>query len=174
MATVSEDNWAVLCRTPPWTPLRDLNGDAILVERNLYRVGRSAYAVAVPITQDLVEGDPRAPFLTIIYWAPSDGAARRVALNRVDTDDGATGMPPQSLCVRVGVPTYSSILEAGRLNAKGGPTERATYASDGRFVHKVIDLENRRFCFRGVDVDDAETPYAIGVVLLSLRETKTH
>jgi hypothetical protein len=165
MPPLSENEWTMLRQTPAWTSLRDFKEEASLIGRGLYRIGAKAYALAVPITRDLLEGDPRAPFLTRIYWAPSDGAAERAALNRVDLDDGASGSPPQSLCASTGCPTYRSLLEFGRLEAKGGPTERATYASDGRFVHKVIDLGDRHFYFRKLDVDDAEVPYAIGVVL---------
>ena len=165
MAAMNEGDWSKLCHLPAWIPICELDWDTTLVESDVYRIGEGAYALAQPITRDLREGDPRAPFLTVLYWAPSDGAVRRVALNHIDDDDGAEATPPRVLWMNAELPTYGVLLRAGRAHAEEGCTERATYAADGRFVHKVIDFGNRQFYFRQVDVNLSERPYAVGVLL---------
>lgn len=161
MATMRDDDWKALRAVPAWTPLRDLGWQTTHVGSELYYLGDSTYVLAQPITRSLETGHPDAPFVTMLFWATSHGAARRAALNQVDADDGATGAPPAVLCPTTDLPTYRALLEAARSHGKRRIIERATYAADGRFVHKLIDFLESQFYFRKVEIDPGEMPYVI-------------
>jgi hypothetical protein len=165
MATVNQADWSRLSRVRAWTPLREITESVQPIHDDLYRVVDELYVLATPITRDLQEGDQRAPFVTMLFWAPSDGAARRAALNAIDVDDGAFGTPPSVLWTNSEPPTYSLLLRSAGALGEGGQAERATYAEDGRFVHKVIDTGSCRFYFRERVVHGAERPYAVGMIL---------
>jgi hypothetical protein len=134
------------------------------VRDDLYSLGEEAYVLALPHTYDFRSDAPGAPFVTMLYWAPSLGAAQRAALNRVDLDDLAQGPVPDHFGVELGEVTYGSLRVSPR-QRKSGLRERATYDASGRFVHKVIDLGDRQLLFRDLEISEAERAYAIAIVL---------
>lgn len=160
MAAVVDWN---LYRTVAWeTPIRALAPHPTAIGPELYRIADEVYALAFPDrSEGTLQGEP--PFVSILYWAASDGAARRAAIRDVDSDDGAVSPPPAALWGEAGAPDYRSLRAYGRASRPGGILERASYRMDGRFIHGVLDLGATEYYFREPEIDDGAVPYAIAL-----------
>lgn len=151
----------------PWgTPLSKIikvpNSDLFL-SSSAYRIDHEIYLGLSPFRPGSLEKDPSGPFATGVVWAVSDGALRRALLMEIEADDGATASAPEDLLPENGATTYSTILK-GLRNAKPRVCqEKAAYriASDGLFVHRIIETEQFSFFFRKVEHDDSDLPYVI-------------
>ena len=78
-------------------PLREVSGPTRQLAENLYSIGPELY-VFVHEMNSRFEHDPvGGPFVTLAIWAPSDGAARRAALDDLQADDGAEAPVPESV-----------------------------------------------------------------------------
>lgn len=163
MAAVVQD-WNRLRQVRCWTSLTSISPGAQLVSENLYLIGNDAYALALPSAFGVeVSRDAPPPFVTVLYWARSNGAACRAAQGRIDADDGASGVPPKELWPGKEEPTYVGVRSVARKLGLRTLLERGTYASDGRFIHLVVSVAGLDFCFRENVVQPSDTPYAVGL-----------
>jgi hypothetical protein len=163
----SAADWTHWMEFKAWTPLRDAKLQANLIAEGLYRIGPHAYAVVVEYNESLEPKDPRAPFIALLMWAPSDGAAKRAALGVAELDDGVVGNPPPEIALGEANATYERMLRAKGPGAISPPVREATYRGkpDRNFVHRVINFGRLEFYFRGRDPDPNERAYAVKVKL---------
>lgn len=163
MATITPD-WDRLRALPCWTPLVEVSEAARSLGSNLYQLGEETYALALPeIYGSKAPKGQRAPFVTVVYWAASDGSARRAAGCDVDADDGGTGIPPVALWPSETPPTYGELTVVARQLGRGGIVERATYGNRGQFVHIVVAVNRHEYCFRKNVLRASDTPYAVSL-----------
>jgi hypothetical protein len=144
-----------------WTPIEEAVSTVIAVEDKLFQIGPTQYVICTPYREDLVSV-PGGHFVTVLYWATSEGAARRAVLHQIERDDRQAGMPPAELIPSPDATSYGEILDKLRLGAVPF-RESASYriATDGAFIDRRISTQTQSFHFRGRDDDDGETCYAI-------------
>ena len=135
-----------------------------LVEQTLFKIGDQQYAFTVPRNRAL-EKAPEAPFITAVIWASDDGAAQRASMKAIEEDGLSVSEPPRELLPDSQARTYSELVAI--LRKMGTVREYATYriASDGAFVHRVVESGNHSYFFRGRDAKADELPYAIRIGL---------
>lgn len=164
MAAVPLD-FSALANTAAWTPLQDLSSTWTLVAENVVRVGDGMYVHTVDHDRALVLGHAAAPFVTLAYWAPSVGAALRLSRGMVEKDDGISSpLYPSGLLPAGTTWTYQGILTAARQMGKS-IMEHAEYNRHGRFIHRLISVDNVSLAFRGRGPGPEERPYGIIVRL---------
>ena len=136
--------------------------DAFL-SSSVYKVGQGVYLTLSAFKPSGLERAAE-PNVVGTLWAPDDGAVRRALLMDVEADNGAIAAPPPTFLPSPDVrANYGAIFDS----LKGGKPrvlqEFAAYriATDGRFIHRVIETERCCYYFRGARDDDAEAPYAI-------------
>ncbi len=155
-------NWSKLLTVRCWTPIETLEIKSVLVAGNLFRVSDNCYLTAVGHNAQLKTS--RSPLVTIAIWAESEGAARRACLGEIEADVARTGLSIPEQILLPGKPaTYGEIV-ATLYNARNGTfIESAVYriASDGAFIHRVLHVGRREFCFRSLKEHKDEIPYAI-------------
>ncbi|MBB3827336.1 hypothetical protein [Xanthomonas arboricola] len=91
-----------------------------------------------------------------------EGAARRAFNRQVELDDG-TFLNVGELGIGLGEgSTYADIINFAQENGCKVVQETAAYriATDGAFIHKMIETENWIFYFRSMECCDDELPYA--------------
>ena len=153
-------DWSALMTNTKWIPLRDSGIQIPHVIDGLTQLDEQTFAVVVPHDAGFRPDAPDAPFISALVRAPDISAARRAVLLEVEGDRGcALAALPEELAA--GRLTYRGLLE--RLTQSGeGAREFASYraASDGAFVHRVVESGNLSFYFRDVGNPD-EIAYAI-------------
>lgn len=157
-----------LVRLPRGTLLSEVvqqpSADAFL-SSSIYRVGAGMYLNISPFRPGSLEKDPSGPFVTGIVLAAGDGAARRALLMDIESDEGETMSVLADFLPSSGVAsvTYGEILRGLKNDKPRACQEKAAYriASDGRFIHRMIETERFSFFFRSPEHDDSEAPYAI-------------
>lgn len=136
----------------------------------IYRMDAGIYLRASPFRPGSLEKDPSGPFVNGIVLAAGDGSARRALLMDVESDDGKTMSIPATFLPSGGVAatTYGEILRGLKQEKPRVCQETAAYriASDGRFIHRMIETERLLFLFRNPEHDDSEAPYAIVIKLV--------
>jgi hypothetical protein len=155
--------WRQLMIIPEWTPMRDLDFPMRELQEKLHQFTETVYGMTMPykrITSDRVQD---GPFLTAVLWACSEGAARRVGLREIESDDGIIISPPSELLPYRDGPTYEAIEHGLRSLGCTGVAEHIGYRflPDGAFVHRSIDSAEACYYFRSRREDDGELPYAI-------------
>lgn len=132
---------------------------------SIYRLGGGMYLNISPFRPGSLEKDPSGPFVTGIVLAAGDGAVRRALLMDIESDDGETMSVPVDFLPSGGVvaATYGEILHGLKSNKPKVCQETAAYriATDGRFIHRLIETERYSFFFRSPEHNDSEAPYAI-------------
>ena len=138
--------------------------DAFLSE-SAYRIADGVYLQISSFPLGSLEEDPSGPFVYGIILAASDGAIRRAFLMEIESDDGKTLDVPAKFLPSGGAvaATYGEILRGIKNDKPKTCFETASYriATDGRFIHRMIETERFAFFFRKPEHDDAEPPYAI-------------
>lgn len=131
---------------------------------SVYKIGNGIYLCISPFRLGSLEKDPSGPFVTGVVLAADDGAARRALLMDIESDNGETmSIPVGFFPAAVMTPAYGAILQALKREKPQICQETAEYriASDGRFVHRMIETEHFSFFFRKPDHDDSEPPYVV-------------
>ena len=138
--------------------------DAFLAP-SIYRMDAEIYLRLSLFRPGSLEKDPSGPFVNGIVLAANDGAVRRALLMDIESDDGeAISIPADFLpssCVTVTI--YGEILRCLKDEKPKFCQETAEYriATDGRFIHRMIETERFLFLFRSPEHDDSEVPYAV-------------
>jgi hypothetical protein len=134
-----------------------------LVARGLFRLGEDVYLYTVPHDHRLRNASNGARFVSMVLWAETEGAARRALLGEVEADlrDG-TRRPPGELLPAGAAGMYGDIRAALRAE-KQEMREFAEYriATDGVFLHRVIQSESTLYYFRNDESDETERPFAV-------------
>lgn len=166
MAEVSERIWRSLSSVRAWTPLSAISHSHSRAFANLLRLEGGFYLATQDYDRELRTGVPGAPFVTEAYWAPSDGAARRLALLEVSADDGASESVPDCIAAGWGRLGYADLLAAAKSSGER-VMEHATYkgSPSATFVQRRIALTWIEFCFRGRKDDPTERPYGVRIKL---------
>ena len=161
MGMTDEATWMEMTSLPCWSPLSGLPAPPTLLAEGLYQWSENAFLLAMPYGADLVRDPARGPFITIVAWAVSPGAARRVYLDEWEGDDGVTVAPPPFVLPPSCEPRYPILLErakAGRASA----LESASYRSpDGVFISKSISAVEWRYYFRSPHIESHEMPFVV-------------
>jgi hypothetical protein len=122
-----------------WTPLRELSIDTRKLSENVRKIEDCKYLVVVE--SDLAGNAEDGPYVTMIAWAETDGAALRAIDGALEADarQSKTQEPPIVLLPGEAASTYGVIIV--RLKKLGESIlESGEYriASDGAFLHKVV------------------------------------
>jgi hypothetical protein len=156
-----------------WTRLADviptINPNNFL-SKSLYCIKDGFYLQISPFKgRDFIESD-EAPFLTGLLCAPDAGAAKRVTSLAIEEDRGALLEMPLSIFSNDLIFHYGDIKQFLEKMQPKALQETAAYriATDGCFVHRMIETESYTFYFRGAIDDIKEQPYA---VLFKLRQS---
>lgn len=129
----------------------------------LHEVGTSAFLYAVPYGPDL-RPSALGPRITVVLWAPSRGAAKRIMSLRLKDDDGACGTLPAELVPAGAVPQYGSIFAALRSSDRNAFDAASYRTHDDKFNHRFIATPRVTFYFRDRD-DNSEPPFGAAVRL---------
>jgi hypothetical protein len=131
--------------------------------KSLYCLGGGIYFYLTRFRIGKFEDNSDGPFLSGVFWAPDDGAVKRVTDLNIEEDSGAILRPPAVFLPTDVIPEYASILNWVKKMEPKVCQESASYriAANGLFVHRTIETEKYTFYFRGANDDDHEPPYAI-------------
>lgn len=157
------DNILKLCK---WIPLSEVVGvpkpDHFL-GKSLYLLEHGIYLYVTPFIGGTLEKDPAGPFLTGVVWATDDGAAERAIYRDIEADSGSTVSIPKDFLPQDSGSTYADILKSIKRQNPKVCQEKASYriATDGAFVHRIIETEEFSFFFRSLRYEDNEEPYAV-------------
>ncbi len=144
----------------PWIPLQHVPFAVRCAGDGLYAVNESTYLFAVPYNR-LFEEDELAPYVTLVMFAPTLGAAERCMHGKLDADT-AEPLNVDDL-PRLGINDWS--YES--LNRQPRCIESAQYNKDGKFIHvklswKSPDTGDRiEAFFRERKLKSSHQPYAI-------------
>ena len=101
-----------------WNRIKNLEKDTRLATafpraeqlgERFYRIGKTAYVETWDVAQS--QRGP-GPFITLAAWAPTVGVARRILFADAEADDGALGIPPESLLLEPAATTYEVLRQA--------------------------------------------------------------
>jgi hypothetical protein len=154
--------WTEWKNVDAWPSVAAVAPGAVALADDLFAIGGDTYLFAVPYDAKLRRGQPGAPFATMVVWAPSEGAARRVCRTEIEADaDAVSKPPPPELLPAEGVVGYAAILKAARQrDANVGEVAAYRIATDGAFIHREITWGRSRFYFRDLK-SRTDPPYAI-------------
>jgi hypothetical protein len=156
--------WSELKRFASWTPLRQFPAPLHFLSDGLAMISDCSFFYVVPYNRQLIK-TPEAPYITLLIWAQSPGAALRAMDRQIAKDDGSTTFqPPPELLLSPDSATYGSILRQARVRGDVSVMEHASYriADDRAFIHRAISVGSEfEFYFRGRENDHGEKPYAI-------------
>ena len=162
-------DWEALKAIPCWTPLSSLEIEGVMpIADNLYCIGPEAYIFAH--NDILRETKKRGPYMTILLWADSDGAAKRAMLMDIESDKGSTGLlPPPEMLYAKNCITYGELKNhLKKIGILTPYIQTAGYriARDGAFVASSVSPNNWEFMYRNLKVKPSDTPFAIQFRLL--------
>lgn len=154
-----------LINLPKGTPFLSLfeKPSADFLSPSIYKISDGIYLNLSPFRPDSLEKDPAGPFITGVTWAASDGAARRALLMNIESDDGSIGSAPDDILDGVDASGYEAVLFSLQSKKSRTCQEKAAYriASDGKFIHRMIETESFAFFFRSPENLGLEPPYAM-------------
>jgi hypothetical protein len=107
--------------------------------------------------------DAGAPFIVGIYFAPDDGAIKRVTEFAVEEDANEKLTLPSIALPSGSISEYGSILMGLKKTHPDVCQETGAYriATDGKFIHRSIETGRWTYFFRGAADDKHEPPYAV-------------
>ncbi|MCZ4324659.1 hypothetical protein [Pseudomonas anguilliseptica] len=154
-----------LLRYPKWSPLAgvvEVIDQISFISANIYKLSDNLYLRLTP-SNAFFENGPDAPYVTAIIWAVSDGAVLRLSEAKIESDIGGVLEPPKEILPAVSEATYGEIISYFKNFPPKVCQEKASYriATDGAFIHRVIETEGFLFAFRSPAHDSSEKPYAI-------------
>lgn len=150
-----------LLRLCAWTPLSDVSPQAEPVMDDVWKIGAGLYLRTVSYDRDFMLDNPRAPFVTMGYWAPTKSGFERVVV----------GVPSQRINESLQAPPaeisfgtsglYSDLIAIVKeVDSRGA--ERAVYSNKGIFLYRAIDAGRFEFCFPShQDIDEQTFVVAI-------------
>jgi len=151
-------DWKTLMGVRLGTPLTELGIEPEHLVAALWRISEDAYV-----------SDTRLPtVLRRIYWAGSEGAARRCVAHQVEADqDHSPVIPPAELLLGANGPTHGEIERAAKAaGLKPGSSGPTWGGFDFAYIHyDLIVKPSHVFYFRGPKPSKKETPYAIDYTL---------
>lgn len=166
MAIERPEGWPELLRLRLWTPLSEVDLHTLAISENVRKIKPTQYVFVVD--SDLHGDETRTPYITMIMWAGSDGAALRAADGDLEAD--TKSVPdvevPRILLPDRAFPEYESILKGLKTSGED-VLESGEYriASDGAFIQRVIRGRRGTYCFRSPEDDATEKPFAILITL---------
>jgi hypothetical protein len=146
-----------------WSSLNDIGLPYHNLGDVLYKLYSQIYVIAVPYNKSFIT-DERIPYVTLLMWAQTDGAAKRSELMEIKADIKENNdNPPSEMLPPNGAETYGDIINELKKGYYGEFYEHADYriAKDGAFIQRVIETLEYKFCFRKNDNDNSEIPYVI-------------
>jgi hypothetical protein len=160
----SSVSWSEIVAHTTWVARRQLTWPANEVADGLLQLADDTFAITVPYDAHLKRSED-APSITMFLLAPGAAAAKRAVHLAVEADVEAVALERVPDAVWSGARSYAAICKA--LSATGiAFREFASYriATDGAFVHRVIEADDRQFFFRSPDGNE-DSAYAIAVLL---------
>jgi hypothetical protein len=157
--------WPEILQLSGFQSIAALAPDATSIAPSIVLLTSDTYAFIVPYNERLERDAPGAPFATMAVWAESPGAARRALHNEIEADAPTLGKsPPAELLPRGSHGAYGEIVAAAKRAGKSA-LEFAEYriATDGAFVHRVVQCDRVSYYFRSHKDDATECPYAIAL-----------
>jgi len=148
-------DWETLIGLKNPTPLAQLGIEPEHVVFSLWRIAEDAY---------VSEMRPPPAALRIVYWAGSEGAARRCVAHQVEADqDRRPIIPPAELLLGANGPTYGDIEKAAKAAGLNPGSSGPTWGGpECVFIHyDLIVKPSHTFYFRGPKPSKKEVPYAI-------------
>ena len=157
-----------------WRPLRDFPYPTDIIGEGLVRICPCLYFKVVPYNRQLLRTDA-GQHISLLAWAESDGAALQAFNFLIEEDKVRQAVsPPAEFLITLEATTYASIMKAAKERGLIAVMEHASYriASDGRFVHKVIQGGGYHFYFRSRRHSNGERPYCIALNERALKGTE--
>jgi hypothetical protein len=147
--------------------LEDLGMEFSKISGRLYRLGDCEFAL---VSRFLPDEATEGPASSMFFWAPSVGAAKRVALDDESDDDERWAMPPTSLLVGGRAVDYASILAACKTGRFGPHRECLHLGVHRGRIGRYIAVDIFNYYFRS-PADDAITDqcFAVGVDIARVR-----
>src|SRR5262249_51152726 len=146
-----------------WTPLSTLRFNKSRIDERLYLLDECAYVFTVPYDRDLTPGRGEE-FVTIVLWASTDGAAKRVMNFNIEADaDQTPSIPPSEMIPVPDARSYAEILAGLNSGDYGKYTETSSFriASDGKRIYNAIEIKCWTVCFRAIEKDGSTSPFAV-------------
>lgn len=142
-----------------WTPLSDVCPQAEPVMNGVWKVGAGLYLRTQPHDRDFATDNPRAPFVTKGYWAPTASGFQRVVagIPSERIDESLQALPAEISLGTSGL--YSDLLFK---LADSYPAERAVYSNKGLFLYRAIGAGRFEFCFPSHQNIDEQT-FAVAI-----------
>lgn len=156
-------NWYEIKQYAKCQPLLKFPGTGATINEDIFKINENTYLFLVPYNRELVETD-EAPYISLVIWGQSEGAVRRAYCQEIEKDNMLQEYePPNEMLLPTGSRTYKDILNDAKTEMFGTWMEAATYriVSDGKFIHKTIEVGNFIFHFRNNEDDQDEKPYVI-------------
>ncbi len=100
------------------------------------------------------------PVVSLLCWAPDQGAARRALIRDAASDSGALITPPEALLAAPGAIKYAQIKSVGEVE---GHDQGFTFARSGLCVGHYLSIKRHTYLFRSGALDPSEQLYAITV-----------
>jgi len=157
-------DWNNLIAIKVWTPINKTGLELNLVAENLYEVGPQAYLSTRPHNKAYCTDE--APYVTRVYWA-----ANKAAILKYTTRDSLAKAheymsEPPTVLLGGASGTYENLRQLAIETRPDIPAERAVYSpTNGKFLHKIIELGNIEYYFEKLEVEDNEKPYVIAIGL---------
>jgi len=147
-------DWKTLMAARQGRPLAELGIEPEHLVAALWRISEDAYIqdVETPTT------------LWSVYWAGSEGAARRCVAHQVEADQNHRPViPPAELLLGADGPTHSEIERAAKAaGLKPGSSGPTWGGPDFTYIHyDLIVKPSHTFFFRGPKPSKKQIPYAI-------------
>ena len=166
--------WEALKAIPLWAPLSSLGIKGLSpIAEDLYRISPQIYLFAHH--EILTEAKVPGPYVTILLWAESDGAAKRAMLQDLEADKDRSNLaPPAEMLYQTGCVTYRQLIAHLKHIGKFQPyTVTGSYRiiKGGDFTATHVNVDNWVFMFRSQKVKAEEPPFAIQFRLKARKET---
>lgn len=155
-----EHLYTELHNTKAWTPLVQFPVKYSKIDDHLVYLGAGIYGRTRDVNARL-QADPLAPFLARLFWASSEGAARRIADMQIEADDGANNNLPSLLAFGLSEVTVTNLRTLAKERSLQ-TFESAAYRvmPDGKLVSWTLRVENLEYCFR-TGKCETEPPYGV-------------
>jgi len=154
-------DWSTCKRIAAWTPLSKIALPAANVSPSIFQIEDEAFFIAQDYNAVIVE-DGAGPYVTLLAWAPTLGALRRVLNLEAEADELVERMPPTEMLLPGSNAEYGSLRRVARAGPRTSWLEHAAYriAGDGQFSHRTLEVDSFAFHFRNRG-GTKDTPFCI-------------
>jgi hypothetical protein len=146
-----------------WTPLRAVAANASEVLPKVFALSENLFVQTQPYGAQGQKDLPDAPFITVLYWAPSVQVLKRIVSRDPSVLIAVVTTPPSEL-VSGTDGTYSELK--GRIpQSRSKIAETGAYDLKGRFLYKQINVPPFTWYFVSPNAEAEEITVLVAVRL---------